>query len=245
VLKVLPSKDDLKYFSNTPFKKIPLKKHILLRNINFSYKKHSGLLKDINLKILKGSFVGIVGKSGCGKSTLADIIMGIHRPNNGFLEVDGRLITGQNIASWRLNIASVPQNVFVLNTSYLENIAFGIPVEKINKNLVIKSAKKAKIHDFINSLPNKYNEVTGERGNLLSGGQKQRLAIARAFYKKAQILILDEATNALDMNTESEILVLIKSLGPTITTIMISHNIESLKHCSCIYKIENEKIYKI
>jgi len=245
VLKILPYKEDLHFFKNPPLKRILLKRHILLRDICFSYRKNSSLLTDINLKIMKGSFVGILGKSGSGKSTLTDIIMGIHSPNKGFLEVDGEIITTTNMAHWRHNVAHVPQNVFILNASYLENIAFGIPADKININLAIKCAKKAQIDDFINSLPNKYQEVTGEKGNLLSGGQKQRLAIARAFYKKAQLLILDEATNALDKKTESEILKLIKSLGPAVTVIMISHSLESLKYCSCVYKVENEKINKI
>ena len=144
--------------------------------------------------------------------------------------------------SWRSSICHVPQNIFLADISIAENIAFGLNINKIEMNRVISAAKKAKIHDFIDSLPMGYETYVGERGIRLSGGQKQRLGIARALYQKSGIIILDEATSALDNKTEEKVINSIYEINPEITLIMIAHRLSTLNICDAIYKVESSKI---
>jgi ATP-binding cassette, subfamily B, bacterial PglK len=221
-----------------------LKKEINLNNINFSYPNSSKLnLKNINLKIPAGSNTGIVGLTGSGKSTLIDVILGLHTPKNGSLEIDGKIIDNNNRRSWQQSIGYVPQQIFLFDDTIASNIAFGQDLKHIDQDSIEKAAKIAKIHDFIvNELPLKYQTPIGERGIRLSGGQRQRLGIARALYHNPKVLILDEATNALDVHTEQLVIEEIKKLRKDRTMIIITHRLNSVKDCDNLILIEKGEI---
>lgn len=226
--------------SNLTQEKINFSKNISLKKVFFNYpnSKHYAL-KDINLNIPAKSKVGIIGPTGSGKTTLIDIILGILTPSKGTLEVDGKVINNHNYRSWYTNIGYVPQNIFLSDDTIASNIAFGMDKKKIDMKQVIKVAKIAKLHDFINSdLPENYQTLIGERGVRLSGGQIQRIAIARALYHDPKILILDEATSSLDNFTEFDVMQSIDNLSKEITVIMIAHRLNTVKNCDIIFKIE-------
>jgi len=187
---------------------MPFKDNITLNNLSFRYTKNSPwvIKPGFNLKISKGSRVGFIGSTGSGKSTLVDIIMGLLNPDSGSLIIDDKAITDKNYRSWQAHIAHVPQAIFLSDTTITENIAFGIPADDIDHARVSEAARKAHIAETIESWDDQYNTVVGERGVRLSGGQRQRIGIARALYKKVDVIILDEATSALDNETERSVI---------------------------------------
>ena len=206
-------------------KPLTLKEKISISNISFKYSdKQANILDNINYEIFKGDKIIIKGKTGSGKSTLINIISGLLEPSIGKLKVDEQEINSTNIKNWQKNIAIVPQTIFLNDSSINENIAIGVSPNKINLEKVKNSAKLAQINNFIESLPNKYDEKVGERGIRLSGGQRQRIGIARALYREASVIILDEPTNALDLETETLVIESLGSLSKKITIIMISHS---------------------
>ena len=228
-------------------KPLKFKNKISLKNVSFSYapNEQTMILKNINLDIKAGSIIGIIGKSGSGKSTLADIILGLHNPTGGNFFVDGQDIINQK-ENWFINVASVPQNIFITEQTIAENIAFGKQKTQINFNEVREAAKKAQISEFIESRKGKYKNVIGEKGVKISAGQRQRIAIARALYKKSKLIIFDEATSSLDEESERNVLNIIFSLSrKNHTSIMISHKISNLKRCDKIYKIQDSKVIKV
>ena len=218
-------------------------KHILLRNVDFSYTPNSPLvLKNINLKILKGSMVGFIGETGSGKSTLVDLIMGLIMPKNGTIEIDDVVIDHNNFRGWQKHVAHVPQSIFLIDNTIEKNIAFGVPNDKVDSTRIEMSAKKAQIFDKISKLPLRYKEIVGERGVKISGGERQRIGIARAFYKEADVFIFDEATSALDDITEENVMKSIGQRSEKITTIVIAHRLTTLKYCDQIFELKNGKI---
>lgn len=221
-------------------------KNIRLKNVSFGYDENSlPAINNINLDIKKGDCIGIIGKTGSGKSTLIDIMMGLLDPTHGTLEVDGNIITSSNRKAWQSRIAHVPQNIYLSDSTIEENIAFGIPVEEIDSSLVRRAAISANIDSVVNEWPLKYKTILGERGIRLSGGQRQRIGIARALYKQADVLFLDEATSSVDTLTESSIMKAIEELGNDVTLIIIAHRITTLKNCSRILELTKEgKIYE-
>lgn len=240
VLKVL-SKPQTK-FSQRASNKLLFKKQIFFKSVDYRYPEtNQWVLQGLTLKIKKGDRVGIVGSTGAGKSTLADLVMGLLHPTNGEILVDGRVLTKERMPDWRKNIAHVPQDIFLIDASYAENIALGTSREDINLNKVKKVAKKSQISSFIESRPKKYWEEIGERGRNLSGGQRQRIAIARALYKDANILIFDEATSALDGVTEDAVMRSINKIGRKYTLLIISHRNSTLRNCNKIINLNNLK----
>lgn len=223
---------------------ISFNKSIALKNIYYSYPNHSReVLENINLTISVKSTVGFVGATGSGKTTIVDIILGLLKVQKGSLEVDGQIITNQNLRAWQSLIGYVPQHIYLSDNSIAANIAFGENPEKVNQETIEKVAKIANIHDFIISeLPKKYQTTIGERGIKLSGGQRQRIGIARALYNNPQILILDEATSALDNQTEQAVMDAVNNLSKNITIILIAHRINTLKKCDVIFKLENSRL---
>jgi ABC-type multidrug transport system fused ATPase/permease subunit len=218
-------------------------KFLELRDVRFSYKSSSNtVLNKINLKISKGARVGFIGSSGSGKSTLIDLLMGLLQPDQGVLLVDDIIINNSNQLDWLRKIAHVPQEVFLSDASIAENIAFGLEKDQIDYSVVSDSAKRANIELEILNLEQGYETVVGERGIRLSGGQKQRIAIARALYRKAEILVFDEATSALDNETENYVIESLGLIEREITILMIAHRISSLKSCDEIYEIEGTTI---
>ena len=221
-------------------------KNIRLKDVSFGYDENSlPAINKINIDIKKGDCIGVIGKTGSGKSTLIDIMMGLLDPTHGTLEVDENVITSSNRRAWQSRIAHVPQNIYLSDSTIEENIAFGIPVEEIDSSLVKRAAISANIDSVVNEWPLKYKTILGERGIRLSGGQRQRIGIARALYKQADVLFLDEATSSVDSTTESSIMKAIEKLGNNVTLIIIAHRITTLKNCSRILELTNEgKIYE-
>jgi ABC-type bacteriocin/lantibiotic exporter with double-glycine peptidase domain len=225
---------------------LPLSKTIVLNNVHYSYPNSARTaLKDINLTISAKSTVGIVGATGSGKTTTADIILSLLVPQKGTLEVDGQVISEQNVRSWQKSIGYVPQHIFLSDSSIASNIAFGLEPEDINQQAVETAAKIANLHNFIiEELPHQYQTVIGERGVRLSGGQRQRIGVARALYHNPQILILDEATSALDNQTEKAVMDAISNLSNKITIILITHRLTIVKNCDIIFLFDKGQIKK-
>ena len=214
--------------------KLDFKNQIKFKNVNFAYDKNKIIISDFNYEIKKGEKVGVIGKTGAGKSTLIDLFLGFLPSGSGCIEVDGVMLHEGNLSKWQNNVSIVPQSIFLADTSIIENIAFGMTKEEIDVELVKRVCKLALIDEFFASLSEGYETKIGERGVRLSGGQRQRIGIARALYSQKEILILDEATNALDAETEKEIMQNICSSDVSQTILIISHNHSTLDQCNKI-----------
>ena len=225
---------------------LPFNRNISLKQLSFRYNaKTPYILKQINLSIAKGSRVGFIGTTGSGKSTLLDIVMGLLEPTHGRLHIDKKMITSANRRAWQMHIAHVPQAIFLADNSIEENIAFGVPKEKIDHNRVRQAAKQAKISETIEGWPNQYQTFVGERGIRLSGGQRQRIGIARALYKQSDVIIFDEATSALDNETEQAVMQSIEDLSKDLTLLIIAHRLTTLKNCTQIVELSDAKIMRV
>jgi ABC-type bacteriocin/lantibiotic exporter with double-glycine peptidase domain len=220
----------------------PFRDAIELREVGFNYASDIVALRSIDMRIVRGQRVGIMGTTGSGKSTLIDIVMGLLDPSTGQLVVDGRPIDQTNVASWQAQIAHVPQTIFLMDNSIAANIAFGIPSENIDMARVYDSAAKAGVDEFVRSLPEGYDTMVGERGVQLSGGQRQRIGIARALYKRAAVLVLDEATSALDDATEVAVMDAVRQLDANLTVLIVAHRLSTLTNCDVLYRLEQGKI---
>ena len=219
---------------------IPFEKAIHLNKLSFRYTKETPwILKNIDLKITKGSRIGLMGVTGSGKSTLFDIIMGLLSPTDGELIIDDKPINKENGRSWQAHISHVPQNIYLTDNTIEENIAFGIPREQINHQQVKNAAKQAQIAELIEEWSDGYQTLVGERGIRLSGGQRQRIGIARALFKGANVLIFDEATSALDDKTEQAVMEAIEGLGRELTILIIAHRLTTLKGCDQVIELSN------
>ena len=226
------------YFDQATNKPLEFQRQISLQQLSFRYGSQTPwVLKDLNLIITKGSRVGFIGVTGSGKSTLLDIIMGLLTPTSGALMIDGQPVTTANNRAWQSLIAHVPQAIFLSDSSIEENIAFGVPIEQIDRVRVKKVAQQAQIAGLIESWPKKYNTFVGERGVRLSGGQRQRIGIARALYKQANVIIFDEATSALDNETEEAVMQTLESLSEDLTLLFIAHRLTTLKNCTQIVEL--------
>ena len=223
-----------------------LKKNDLIAFNKVSYKYPNSkkyIFENLSLEIKIGSSLGIIGKTGEGKSTFLDLLMGLIEPEKGEIIIGKRNLNSRNnLISWRDQIAHVPQDIYLADLSLAENIALCFEVKNIDLEKVKFAAKIACIDDFITSTSNGYNTIVGERGILLSGGQKQRIGIARAIYKSAKILILDEATSSLDNQTESKVINSIRQSDEKLTLIMVAHNLKTLVNCERVIKINNGKL---
>jgi len=234
---------DIDYKNHVRFQ---FNKNIKAVNLGFRYDRSSPwIFKNLNFEIVKGSRIGIIGTTGSGKSTLIDIIMGLLSPSEGAIKIDDQILKKNNYQSWYKRISHVPQSIFLTDSSIAENIAFGENKKDWDYGRILRVSSLAQLSKFIESLPKKYDTLTGERGVLLSGGQLQRIGIARALYKNADTIILDEATSALDIKTEAEITKAIELLGKEFTVIIIAHRLSALKICSQILQLENGSIKAI
>ncbi len=234
------------YINNLSLIKKSIKETIEIKSLSFRYSYDEPyILKNINFVIKKGERIGIKGITGSGKSTLIDIIMGLLKPTSGNVLVDGDNIHSKRyIDKWHKNITHVPQNIYLTDSSFAKNIAFGIPDKEINMDKVKEVSKKAHIASFIESSNQNYKNRVGEKGIKLSGGQRQRIGIARALYKQTDLIILDEATSALDKETEKKIMDSIKSLNPNITILVIAHRLTTLDFCDKIIELRNGHLYE-
>ncbi|MCS7206272.1 MAG: ABC transporter ATP-binding protein/permease [Leptospiraceae bacterium] len=243
IREIIDSKDEFEVSqTNIPFE--GLKEGIEFREVSFRYPQRDNFaLKNINLKIPKNQVVALVGESGSGKSTLIDLLFRFYEPTKGDILVDQRNLKDYEIASWRRKIGIVPQNVFLFHATILENITLfrtDIPFEK-----VIKACKIAHIHDFIETLPQGYHTLVGERGVMLSGGQRQRIAIARALVVDPEILILDEATSALDNENEKLIQMALEDAIKEKTVIIVAHRLRTVYKADIIYVLQEGSIVEV
>ena len=224
--------------------------NIVFDNVSFKYSSANDyVIKNLSFSIKKGEKIGFIGTTGSGKTTIVDLLMTLLSPSKGNIFLDNKELNEDVdinlILDWRSRIAHVPQNVFLSDGSIQENIAFGVPNDEIDYKKVKKCAKKARVSNFIESLPNRYRTKVGERGAKLSGGQIQRIAIARAFYNDASVLIFDEATSALDTKTEKSIMESIENLNANLTIIIIAHRITTLYKCNRIFEFKNGKLINV
>jgi ATP-binding cassette, subfamily B, bacterial len=213
---------------------------VQISHVTFAYHDRSPVLKDLSLHIPAGANIGVVGATGSGKSTLVKLLLRFYEPQAGSLQVDGIDIRELNFQDLRRCIGWVSQDVFLFHGTVAENIAYGSFTAMPDQ--IIHAAKLAEAHEFIQQLPQGYDTIVGERGQKLSGGQRQRLAIARALLKDPPILILDEATSAVDNETEAAIQKSLMVITQNRTTIAIAHRLSTIRHCDRIYVMEHGQI---
>ncbi|MDP3994128.1 MAG: ABC transporter ATP-binding protein [bacterium] len=215
---------------------------VVFQDIDFAYpgKEETKVLEDITFEIHKGELVGLIGPSGVGKTTLVDLILRLFEPSSGRILLDGVDISEISLDSWRAHIGYVSQDIFLINDTIKNNIQFYD--EALSEEDIVAAARQANIYDFIQTLPNKFDTMTGERGVLLSAGQKQRLVIARILARKPQLLILDEATSALDNESELMIQNVIRGLKNKVTVLMIAHRLSTLSDIDKLIVLENGKV---
>lgn len=222
---------------------IDFDKKINFVNVSFNYSKKN-ILQNVNFEIKKNSFIGLIGETGSGKSTLCNLLLGLYKPISGQILSDDENIF-KNPRSYQNLIGYVPQNIFLLDDTIKNNIAFGIDEKDISEKNIIETIKYSSLENFVSKLPNKINQIVGERGVKISGGEKQRIGIARALYRNPKLLVLDEPTSALDGDTEKKIINEIESFKNDKTIFLITHKMENLKNADHIFKIENNKLLKI
>lgn len=209
-------------------------------NVAYRYPKtEQAVLENVSFRIKQGTTFGIIGITGSGKSTLLDLILGLLRPVEGHLCVDGAILDHSNYTAWQRTVAHVPQDVFIFDKSIAENIAFDEGNDPEVQEKVMRCIKHAQLTDLISGLPEGLNAVVGERGKQLSGGQRQRIGIARALYRNASVLVLDEATSALDQDTEQRIINELVTSYKKITIILVTHRMASLRFCDEILEVAN------
>ena len=234
------------YSTLPPPTPIPFRKQISLDDLHFRYSPDGPwVLRGIDLQIPRGSRIGLIGTTGSGKSTLLDIVMGLLTPTSGKLYIDGIVVDETNHRAWQAHIAHVPQTIFLADTSIAENIAFGLPPEAIDGARVREVAQRAQIAAAIESWQHRYDTFVGERGIRLSGGQRQRIGIARALYKKADVLVFDEATSALDTDTERAVMEAIEALDPDLTILIVAHRLTTLRNCTQVVELAHGRTARI
>ena len=231
----------VKVNASKPEKNNDIKRNdVEISSLDFSYNSETKTLNNLNIIFEQNTKNALVGSSGCGKTTLANLIMGFWNPDKGSIKISDVNINSLNEKQLNSLISIVQQDVFLFNTTLEENIKIGNP--NCSKEDIIKACKKAKIHDFIDSLPNGYQTIAGESGVKFSGGEKQRISIARMILKNASIVILDEATSAVDDNNEAYIQEAIRELSKNKTIITIAHNLNSITDYDQIVVMEKGKV---
>jgi ABC-type multidrug transport system fused ATPase/permease subunit len=216
------------------------RREIRVCEVSFRYAPdRPAAVSGVSLAIPAGAIVGLTGPNGSGKTTLLDLVSGLLAPQSGHIEVDGIRLDHTNCHAWQSTIAYVPQQVFLFDATLAENIALGVPLDHIDQQRLEAAARLARLSECVADLPNGFEELLGDRGCRLSGGQRQRLAIARALYRDASLLILDEATSSLDTSAEGEIVQTLEMLRPNRTILVIAHRTGALRHCDLVYELRN------
>lgn len=217
---------------------------ITLTNIFFTYPEMDDpVLKDVNLTIRHGTSVGIMGVTGAGKTTLVDIILGLLEPQVGKVYY-GDLDISKDYAEWQKHIGYIPQNIYLTDESIRNNVALGVYEDDIDDERVWKALEDAQLADFVRGLKDGLDTVIGERGVRISGGQRQRIGIARALYYNPDILFFDEATAALDTETERAVMASVNRLSREKTCIIIAHRLSTIEQCDIVYKVENNQVHE-
>jgi ATP-binding cassette, subfamily B, bacterial PglK len=214
-------------------------KKIELQNISFSYSNREVVLEDMSLSFENNKFYGVVGVSGSGKSTIIDLVAGFFKPQKGRVLIDGVNLSDADISTWLCQLGLISQEAFIFSGTIEDNICFGIDAENRDQSRIKKATQIAYADEFINTLPDGYQTMVGERGVKLSGGQRQRLAIARAIYLDPPVLIFDEATSSLDANSERKVQEAIEALHGKRTVIVVTHRLVTVACADYIYVIEN------
>ena len=242
LLEILQEKDEGEDVDAPAFK---LRGEIEFDNVSFSYptRKDFVVLNDLNFRIEPGEKVALVGQSGSGKSTIINLLMRFYPVSVGAVEVDGKKVDSYNLTSYRKNIGIVPQEVILFGGTIKENIAYGRPGASFDE--IREAARKGNALEFIESFPDKFETVVGERGVKLSGGQRQRIAIARAILKDPSILILDEATSSLDAHSELLVQEALEKLMEGRTSIIIAHRLSTIKKVDRIFVIKEGGIAEV
>ena len=244
VVEIVKNIYSLPIKKNIDMAEVSFLNNILLEDISFSYNDKK-ILSNINLEIKKSNIIAIVGESGLGKTTLIDIILGFHLKFTGKISIDGILLNNENLISLRKKIGYVSQDMSLTNMSLENNVAFGIKNSDIDYDMLAQILTVVDLDDFVASLEHKYESVLAERGMNISGGQKQRILLARALYRKPEILILDETTSSFNEELENKIIQNIKEYLPNITVILITHRLSSLKYCNNVFRLSRNKITEI
>ena len=214
-------------------------KELKIDNITWKYPAgQSAVLKNLKMTIGKGQSIALIGPSGAGKTTLADVVLGLLKPQEGKILLDGEDVY-ENLPGWAKIIGYVPQAVYLTDDTIRNNVAFGIYEDQIDEDKVWKALEEAQLAEFVRGLEEGLDTMVGERGVRLSGGQRQRIAIARALYENPEILVLDEATSALDTETETAVMESIDSLHGTKTMIIVAHRLTTIRNCDAIYEIKD------
>jgi ABC-type multidrug transport system fused ATPase/permease subunit len=223
---------------------LPFARKLEIRNLRFCYaRREKPVVDGIDLTIYPYSSLGLVGATGSGKTTIVDLILGLLTPTSGQILVDGAEISGDDLLRWQRNLGYVPQSIFLCDDTITNNIAFGVAEEEVDKSAVVRAARIANLHAFIEKeLPGGYETVIGEKGVRLSGGQRQRIGIARALYRDPAVLIMDEATSALDGVTEEAVIEALRALAGKKTVLTIAHRLTTVKECDIIYLIDEGRI---
>lgn len=239
ILDVLSVKSELSNGGH----KVPAKSvkgAISIDSVSFAYQSSRPVINQLSLDIQPGTTVAFVGATGAGKSTITKLLLRFYDPSSGAVKLDGISLTDWDTQSLRDTIGLVSQDVFLFHGTVRENIAFGEP--NASFEAVEKAAKLAEAHEFINELPNGYDSIVGERGQKLSGGQRQRLSIARALLKDPRVLILDEATSAVDNETEAAIQRSLTQIREGRTLIMIAHRLSTIVDADQIVVLDKGRI---
>ena len=228
----IPQLGELLSFKNT----------LKLERVNFQYQSaEASTLSEINISIPVGASIGFIGSSGAGKSTLIDIILGLLTPSSGVVSVDGIDIQ-TSLRGWQDQIGYVPQFIYLKDDTLRSNIAFGLHADQISEESVDQAIQAAKLEQFVKELPQGLDTIVGERGVRLSGGQRQRIGIARALYHDPAVLVLDEATSSLDIDTERGVMEAVKSLQGDKTILIVAHRFSTVEHCDYLYRLEKGKV---
>lgn len=230
---------------NSDRKSLSFNNEMRIEKVKYQYPQANRLaLNEISLTLKKGESIGLIGKSGSGKTTLVDVILGLLQSESGDIKVDGESIY-TNLRSWQNTIGYVPQSIFLIDDTLERNIAFGVQDGAIDRVRLNNAIQSAQLVDLVEQLPHGTQTTIGERGIMLSGGQRQRIGIARALYHEREILVFDEATAALDNETEALVTESMKALSGKKTMIIIAHRLSTLEHCDRIYQLENGKIIRV
>ena len=226
-----------------PAEPLPFAREIRFRDVSFRYVGAADdTIRSLSFDIPCNRSIAFVGPTGVGKTTVVDLLIGLLSPTSGAIEVDGTTLDADTRRRWQMNIGYVPQQVFLLDDTIRRNIAVGVPDAEIDEGALQRAAAMAHVDEFVAKLPTGYDTVIGERGVRLSGGQRQRLGIARALYRRAKVLVLDEATSSLDGIAESIIEEAIGDLGGKITVVIIAHRLTTVRHCDTIHLMEAGRI---
>lgn len=240
LLEILEANEDIQEME-APIRKARLDGHVTFKNVTLSYEEDDdSALKDISFDAPPGKTIGLIGATGSGKTSITQLITRFYEPEKGEVLIDGKPVYEYGLKELRSNIGFVLQESFLFSTTIKENIAYGNPQASMDD--IVDAAKRAQAHDFIMEMPNGYDTLLGERGMGLSGGQKQRVAIARAILIDPSVLVLDDATSAVDMETELQIQRALKEVMKGRTTFIIAHRISSLKHADEIIVLEDGKV---